>query len=585
VNAERELLVAPELFYALHESLPRVSGIEALWKRGDYDNELSRFRYDVTIHVGPRPRNEMATMELRYGDPVPAASSGLPDVLILTGAPNPRVSRFVSALELLDAGREDVRRLRDVVTDDARPLQIPPGYELRASRVSAAGEARCDLICARVGADLDWHSAALVSPRGSSSARHTNTPAFSWSNAELGNRLRQLLMSRLPNYMVPQAFVFVDSMPQTPNGKLDRKALQAIGVAPDEAVYVGPRNVLEEQLCAAFAEVLGVARIGIHDSFFELGGHSLLAARLANRLHRALGRDVPLRTLFQAPTVARLSEILGAPTIADERGNEPVLVPLNVRALSDRDDEVVVFLPSLGGEVTPYRELALHIENRSVFALRSPLLEGAPAPADRAELVMGYASAIRRSFDGRDVCIVGWSAGGVLCHAVAAHLRRNASTVVTRVVLLDSSVLERRSDIASARIAAIHALTIAGATEWIEAAMAAPESELPSLICRGLGLSGGGGVAYAERYIRTFEVHSSLLAGYQPEPLDVPVSLLTCSDTPDLRWNAFAPVRVAGNHFSLLSAEHARSTAAALSRIIQPSSAGSSHRRFEVITP
>jgi thioesterase domain-containing protein len=504
-------------------------------------------------------------------------------MLILTGAPNPRVSRFVSALELLDAGHEDVPRLRDVVMDDAPPLQIPSGYELRASRVTTAGEARCDLICARAGTDVDWHSVALVLPWGSGNDRHTNTPALGSNNAELGKRLRQLLVDQLPNYMVPQAFVFVDSMPQTPNGKLDRKALLAIGVARDETMYVGPRNALEEQLCTAFADVLGMARIGIHDSFFELGGHSLLAAQLANRLHRALGRDVPLRTLFQAPTVARLSESLGAPTIANERRDEPVLVPLNARALSSRDDEVVVFLPPLGGEVTPYRELALHIEQRSVFALRSPLLDGAPAPADRAELVMGYASAIRRLFDGRDVCVVGWSAGGVLCHAVAAHLRRNASTVVTRVVLLDSFVLERRSDIALPRIAAIQALTIAGATEGMEAAIAAPESELPSLICRSLGLSGSDGVAYAERYIRTFEVHSSLLAGYQPEPLDVPVSLLTCSDTPDLRWNALAPVRVAGNHFSLLSAEHARSTAAALSRIIQPGSVGSSHRSFEAV--
>src|SRR5262249_25609316 len=160
------------LFYALHESLPRVSAIEALWKRGDYDNELSRFRYDVTIHVGPRPRNDLTATELRYGDAVPDSLSGLPDLLVLTGAPNPRASRFVSALELPDAGHEDVRRLRDVVMGDARPLQIPSGYELGALRVSAAGEARCDLICARAGTDVDWRSAALVSPRGSGSDRH-----------------------------------------------------------------------------------------------------------------------------------------------------------------------------------------------------------------------------------------------------------------------------------------------------------------------------------------------------------------------------------------------------------------------------
>jgi acyl carrier protein len=124
--------------------------------------------------------------------------------------------------------------------------------------------------------------------------------------------LRANLSQRLPGYMVPATFVLLDAFPLTPNGKIDRKALPA-PAATAVAQYTPPRNGVETVIANVWAEILKRDRVGIHDNFFELGGHSLLGTQLVTRLRQTLRIELPLRTLFNAPTVADLARVVLQP--------------------------------------------------------------------------------------------------------------------------------------------------------------------------------------------------------------------------------------------------------------------------------
>jgi amino acid adenylation domain-containing protein len=123
--------------------------------------------------------------------------------------------------------------------------------------------------------------------------------------ADLTEQLRAHLRERLPEYMVPSAFVTLEALPLTENGKVDRRALPAPEYVG--AQYVAPRTATEEKLAAIWAEVLKVERVGIHDNFFELGGHSLLATQMVARVRREFSFDLPLRQIFETPAISSLA--------------------------------------------------------------------------------------------------------------------------------------------------------------------------------------------------------------------------------------------------------------------------------------
>ena len=159
--------------------------------------------------------------------------------------------------------------------------------------------------------------------------------------AVTATELREYLKDKLPDYMVPGAFVFLAAMPVTPNGKLDRKALPE----PDQdrqgcgQTVAAPRNFVEATIAEIWADILRMERVGIHENFFDLGGHSLKATQVMSRVRHSFGVDLPLRVLFEAPTVAELAARVGQTMPQADEAEELARILAEVESLSEAEIE------------------------------------------------------------------------------------------------------------------------------------------------------------------------------------------------------------------------------------------------------
>ncbi|PSL53321.1 non-ribosomal peptide synthase protein (TIGR01720 family)/amino acid adenylation domain-containing protein [Saccharothrix carnea] len=228
------------------------------------------------------------------------------------GAPGSRMYRTGDRARWRADGRvEYLGRTDDQVK--IRGFRIEPG-EVEAALVRHAGVDQAVVVARQDGAGDSTRLVAYLVPTG------TAAPEVS--------DLRSWLARTLPDYMVPAAFVVLDALPQTPNGKVDRRALPAPDRTASRTDHVAPRTDRERQVAEVWTEVLGVPDIGVEDNFFELGGDSILSIRVVSRLRAVVGVELSPRALFTAPTVAGLTALVSAQpgSTGAEPGRAPILV-------------------------------------------------------------------------------------------------------------------------------------------------------------------------------------------------------------------------------------------------------------------
>ncbi len=326
------------------------------------------------------------------------------------GAPGSRMYRTGDLARWNADGELDyVSRGDDQVK--VRGIRIEPG-EVEAALASCVGVAQAVVVAREHGA-AGKQLVGYVTLAGTG-----QEPA--------AERLREDLAGRLPDYMIPAAVVVLDRMPLAPNGKLDRSALPEPEFAG--SAYRAPRTPQERVLCGLYAEVLGVERVGIDDSFFDLGGHSLLVTRLTTRILSLLGVQLPLRSVFESPTVAGLAAHL-ASGIASEQSADPFSVVLPIKAGGDQPP-IWWFHPG-GGLCWCYMGFAPHLSaDRPSYGVQAHGLDGeTPLPTSIQAMVAAYIEEMLAVQPQGPFHLAGWSFGGTLAHAVACELERRGHEV------------------------------------------------------------------------------------------------------------------------------------------------------------
>ena len=308
------------------------------------------------------------------------------------------------------------------------------GYRIELGEIEAVlmahASVRQAMVVAREdGPDGPLMLAYVVENSGESvkrRGRKNHPPAM----GRLSDELRSHLHHRLPDYMVPSAFVLLDALPLTPNGKLDRNSLPApSGNLRATSACDPPRGKLERTLAQAWSEVLKIDRIGRDDNFFELGGHSLLAVRLVNELRRR-GRDISLARLFACPTIAMLArEEVGT----EDRASDGAAITLRAEGAG-----APLFLaPDLFNQMLYGPVLTRHLRTGfPVYGLTVGDV-GAASPLTIEAMARGLLRTIRSVHPSGPYRLAGWSFSGLLAYELARQLV-DANETVEFLGLIDT---------------------------------------------------------------------------------------------------------------------------------------------------
>jgi amino acid adenylation domain-containing protein len=252
--------------------------------------------------------------------------------------------------------------------------------------------------------------------------------------------LRASLRASLPEYMVPSQFVFLDALPLTANRKVDVKALPAPATARPRDAHVEPRGRLEVQLMALWRQVLGHDEVGIHDNFFDLGGHSLQAVQLMAFIEQVTGRQLPLATLFRAPTVAALARLLAQTNWTPQWRALVAIQPLGRKT-------PLFAIPGVGGNVLMFARLSKLLgPDQPFFGLQARGLDSTDEPfTSIVKMAAHYVGEIRSMQPSGPYIVAGTCTGGVVAYEVAQQLMKSGERVILMLLETWHPTSARRS--------------------------------------------------------------------------------------------------------------------------------------------
>lgn len=476
-SQEKELLLSPDFFLSLAQQDERIVHVQVQPKYGQAENELTKFRYDVILHVGHTValQSEIVWHDWHALEPKLDAIESLlksdsPQTFGIRYVPNRRLQAEQYAQAWLREakptatvadyrGRLGQQPEAGVSLNQLRQLALSHGWQVEVSWLNVMPDAEFEIVFSRSAQPAQFTNRSV----GVERSRYANMPAQQNLAAELIPHWQAYLKEKLPDYMLPGAFVLLDEFPLTSNGKIDRRKLPE----PDRSALVtsreldSPQTSTEVRLAVLWGEVLGLEQVGRDDNFFELGGHSLLAARLIARIRDTFRVDLSLRRLFERPTLTAVADFIDHIQTSNEPvdlsvGNNsaantspsptPLQLPPHLITLQPEGARRPLFLVHpLAGLVFPYYELALQLgSDQPVYGLQSIGVAGEASPLIQIEaMAERYLAAIHQVQPEGPYQLAGWSFGGKVALEMAQQLQKGGESVAL-LAIIDTRIYSTR---------------------------------------------------------------------------------------------------------------------------------------------
>jgi len=389
------------------------------------------------------------------------------------------------------------------------------------------------------------------------------------------NELRHFLGQKLAEYMIPSVFIFLETFPLTPNGKVDCKALPNPEQTATERQnnFVAPCDPVQLHLTQIWEELLNVHPVGIQDNFFELGGNSLLAVRLMTQIHKRYQQELSLSTLLQGPTVEHLADVLRQQTTSQPWSSLVEIQP----GISRRP---LFFVHPVGGNVLCYLDLARHLgDEQPFYGLQSVGLNGEQQPYTQVEdMAAHYIQELRTIQPQGPYLLGGWSMGGLVAFEIAQQLHQQQQEIAA-LVLLDSRVPTTIPNLDDATLLTLFARDLSGLvgtnlTVWHdEIQHLESKAGLHYILEKAIQaniLPSDIGLTQMQRLLELFKANTRAMGNYTPATYPQSMVLIRTNEVfspdfddfgdPSWGWDKFVEQltiqTVPGNHYTVLAQPH-----------------------------
>ncbi|BAZ70866.1 amino acid adenylation domain protein (plasmid) [Fischerella sp. NIES-4106] len=613
ITQEKELVIDPAFFIALKQYLPKISHIQIQPKRGRHsNNEVTNYRYDVTLHVGTTINSTAKVSWIDWQEQMLTLSSvrqlieqTQPEILGLTRVPNARILADIQTVEWLESynNTQTVSEFKSSLKENVENSGIDPEdfwdlsqdlpYTIEISWIGSDSLGSYNVLFKRD------ETAVVKFPGENARIKPWNTYANNPLQGKFADnlipQLRSYLQENLPDYMVPSAFLMLDAIPLTPNGKIDKRLLPVDDIirAKSTESFVAPRNPLELTLVQIWENLLNISPIGITDNFFELGGHSLLAARLIAQIQERFRQKLPLSTLFEYSTIEQLAKILSQGIDSDsslriiQPSGSGILPQISLGlgsslvAIRSSGSKIPLFcLHPAGGTIIAYPNLANKLDvDQPFYALEQSPIQPDPDILSVEETAANYIKEIRVVQPEGPYILGGWCYGGMVAFEMAQQLHRQGQTVsllaIFDCIVPENPIRPTKDDNAKLLFRSAESLKylfgIDLSVSYNELQQLAPDEQF-QLLMKKANIVNDAEIQQLFCNYKLFKTHVQAMRNYVPQLYPNKITLFRAreeipndfqdsefnSNDPLLGWGKYSAqlikaIEVPGNHFSMFA--------------------------------